>query len=54
MLPENLVLVRHGESEFNKLVHELRKTNRDFNTLDPSVLSELPHPRGMGFSRFPL
>ena len=40
MLPENLVLVRHGESEFNKLVHELRQTNRDFNTLDPSVLNK--------------
>jgi len=40
MLPENLVLVRHGESEFNKLVHELRQNNRDFNTLDPSVLNK--------------
>lgn len=40
MLPKNLVLVRHGESEFNKLVHELRQANRDFNTLDPSVLNK--------------
>jgi len=40
MLPENLVLVRHGESEFNKLVHELRRTNRDFNSLDPSILNK--------------
>lgn len=40
MLPENIILVRHGESEFNKLVHELRLGNRTFDSLDKSVLNK--------------
>jgi broad specificity phosphatase PhoE len=39
MLPRNLVLVRHGQSEFNLLVNLLRKGRMSFNQLSPQALS---------------
>jgi len=37
MLPKHLVLVRHGQSEFNEIVHNLRNGVVAFNSLDPKV-----------------
>lgn len=39
MLPKNLVLVRHGQSEFNHIVHKLRNGEITWDELSPEVFA---------------